>query len=248
MTCWTWKSFTQRRKGRKESMRVAFASWRALSGCASVSAPSTSHCGRIQSLQGKGPSVTAHDQRNGHTISDATCGTARQSLRACGAAARPRPLDSGSRRAADLSASLAPERHRGRAGAHGHPRAGGHGLRRSLRPARDLRPVCHHRAADRVRHLRAEPHPGAGAGLVAGRHHRRDHRAAGRRRPRSVGRAGRHARPDDRGLVHPRRAGALRLHHGSALQAHPPGLSERHRAHRAHRPVAQNPGLFVERG
>ena len=50
------------------------------------------------------------------------------------------------------------------------------------------------------------------------------------------------------GLVHPRRAGALRLHHGSALQAHPPGLSERHRAHRAHRPVAQNTGLLVERG
>ena len=50
------------------------------------------------------------------------------------------------------------------------------------------------------------------------------------------------------GAVHARRAGTLWLHHGFALQAHPPGLSERHCAHRPHRPVAQTAGLLVERG
>ena len=48
--------------------------------------------------------------------------------------------------------------------------------------------------------------------------------------------------------VHSRRVGKVRLHHRSAFQARPHRLSERHRAHRAHRPVAKNSGLLVERG
>ena len=187
----------------------------------------------------------AHDADPGYT-----CGTRNQtcqSIRAGCAAARPQPLDSGSRRAADLSAALAGKRSHGGAGAHGHPRPGRHGLCRSRRPARHLRSLRHHRPTDRLRHLWAEPDPGAGAGLVAGGHHRRHDRAAGGRRPRSPGGAGRHARPPHRRAVHARRAGALWLHHGFALQAHPPGLSQRHCAHRPRRPAAQAAGLLVER-
>ena len=166
-----------------------------------------------------GPPAALMDELH-DTTPNSTRGTApRQSLRAGRAPARPRPLGSGPRRGADLSAALAGEGPHGGAGAHGHPRAGRHGLRRSRRPAGHLRPVRHHRPLDRVCHLRAEPHPGVGAGLVAGRHHRRDDRAAGRRRRRSPGGAGRYARPAHRRPVHSRRAGALRLHHGSALQA-----------------------------
>ncbi len=155
---------------------------------------------------------------------------------------RQRPLDAlaaGPATAAPLPVRLVAARHRGRPGADDDAGAGGHRLCGGLGRARHPWPVRHHRRAAGLCAVRAQPHPGDGAGFVAGRADPGGAAAARGRRPGARGGAGRrdgHRRGPDRRR---RRAGQAGLHHRTAVQAHPLRLHERHRAGGHRQPAAQ---------
>ena len=141
---------------------------------------------------------------------------------------------------APLPSRLAAPRPHRRAGAHHHAGAGRHRLRRGLGRARHLRPLRHHRPAAGLCAVRAEPHPGARAGLVAGADHPRPSCC---RCPAAI-RCARWRWPArwrwSPGLVCILAGvAAAGLHHRAAVQADPLRLHERHRAHGADQPAAQ---------
>ena len=149
---------------------------------------------------------------------------------------------------APLPAALAAQRPGRGAGADRRAGAGGHGVRRGSRSARHLRAVRHHRAAHRLRHLRSQPHPGAGTGFVPGGNHCRGHLAPGGRRYKPCGSPGWHAGNLYRLAVHRCRDRPPWFYHRAALQAHPVRLYERHRPDRAGRAASQAVRFLCQMG
>ena len=139
---------------------------------------------------------------------------------------------------AALRTGLAGARRTGRSGIDRRAGAGGHRLRRGLRCAGHLRPVRHHGRAAGLCAVRPEPHPGAGARLVAGCTHPGRRAATVRGRPATGCRAGRHDGPGVGCAVRRRRRRAAGLRHRIAVQADPLRLHERHRADGDRQPVA----------
>ena len=160
------------------------------------------------------------------------------------------PLETLAARTADpapLRSRLAAARPDGRPGADHDAGAGRHRLRGGLGRAGNLRPVRHDRPAARLRAVRSEPHPGAGAGLLARRGDSRGRAAALGRRPDARRGAGEHDGGGVGAGVHPGRRAAPGIRHRAAVQADPLRLHERHRAHRADQPAAQAVRLLDRR-
>ena len=142
---------------------------------------------------------------------------------------------------------LAAARHRGRTRADDDAGAGRHCVRGGIGASRHPWPLRVHRRAARLRAVRSQPDPGAGAGLVARGHH-------SRRRSAAVGRrsASRHcARGHDGGRigdrVHPGRRRAPGICHRASFQADPLRLHEWNRADPVDRPAAQALRFFGRR-
>ena len=120
-------------------------------------------------------------------------------------------------------------------------------LCRRFGPPWNLRPLCHDRPAARVRAVRSQPHPGAGARFVSRpRDSCRRAAALGRRCDARRG----PCRHDGRGVgsgVHPDRARAPGIRHRAPVQADPLRLHERHCVHGPDQPAADAFRLFDRR-
>ena len=150
------------------------------------------------------------------------------------------PLAAGTAHAARVSSGLVAARHRGRAGAHHDAGTRRDRLRSGVGRARHLWPLRDHRSPARLRVVRAQPDPGAGAGFLAGRRHPRRRPATVRRRPASRGRPCGHDGGRVGDGVHPGRRRAPGLHHRASFQADPLRVHERHRAGGIDQPAAQD--------